>query len=167
MIKSHSVCLWISKAPITAVAGWQITRIRRDITAVPFIPYSLSPLRHFKMDSLVSAKFALRCLWSIERTQTGRRFPQENSPSAREICATCIADSSLQSAPHPSSPSRSRMKWRAILQQIFLSYKVHYLGYGGVNRSVWCIVMASSWIRQLRFGYLPLWHALVKDQGLS
>lgn len=167
MIKSYSVCLWISKAPITVVAGWQITRIRRDITAVPFIPYSLSPLRHFEIDSLVSAKFALQCLWSIERTQTGRRFPQENSPNTREICATCIAASSLQAVPHPSSPSRNRMKQSAILQHIFLWYKVHYLVYAaGVNRSLWFIVTASSWIRRIGFGRLPLWHALVKGQGL-
>lgn len=60
------------------------------------------------------------------------------------------------------------MKQNAILQQIFLWYKVHYLVCtGGVNWSMWFIVIASSWIRQLRFGHLPLQHALVKGQGLS
>lgn len=165
MIKSYSDCLWVSKVPITTTARWQITRIRRDIAAVPFIPYFLSPLRHFKMDSLLSTKFALHWLWSIERTQTGRRFPQENSLSTRGLCQlySCVV-----SAPCPSPLSRNRMKQNAILLQIFLWYKIHYLVCSGVvNWSMWFIVIASSWIRQLRFGHLPLQHALVKGQGLS
>lgn len=32
---------------------------------------------------------------------------------------------------------------------------------------MWFSVVASSWIRQLRFGHLPLQHALVKSQSLS
>lgn len=60
------------------------------------------------------------------------------------------------------------MKQNAILLQIFLWYKVHYLVCtGGVKWSMWFIVIASSWIRQLRFGHLSLQHALVKGQGLS
>lgn len=89
------------------------------------------------MDSLVSAKFALHWLWSIERTETGRRFPQENSLNTREDCASCIAVSSVLTVPHPSTLSRDRMKQSAILQQIFLWYKVHYLVCaGGVNWSM-------------------------------
>jgi len=112
-------------------------KIRRDIAAVPLIPYSLSPLRHFKMDSLVSAKFSLHWLWSIERTQTGRRFPQENALNTREVCASCIAVSSLLAGCHPSTLSRNVMKQGAILQQVFLWHKVHYLVCaGGVNWTI-------------------------------
>lgn len=60
------------------------------------------------------------------------------------------------------------MKQNAILQQTFFWYKVHDLVCaGGVNWSMWFIVTASNWIRQLRFGHLPLQHALVKGKGLS